>query len=666
MRYKCDVIRDDELRQGLAHVLLGEAGRGIEVPQGLRAALALGEPKALKEPLQEVGREAARANRPLATLLDVWEILVAESGAGLRVAARGGAWLARGYTEVKARPDGESLQQAAYSLASRKAELSALHRVNAAANSSLDEQEILATVVQVVVEVTGAAVCSIYLLQAPNQLVLAATKGLNPAAIGHARLALGEGVTGWAARERRTLAVNDIWRDPRAKYLPETSEEPFHAIVSVPIVNRSLDRLLGVLNVQSEEPREFESDEITFLEMVCGELALAIENARSYALTDRQLHRKVDELTALRHVIAMVASSLETQRVLDSIAEGAVALAEADASAIVVVETTSGEARVAACHGIAEGHGRTGPVDEGPVGRALATAQPVVVLDIAARRLGPGGDDVALHQDFHSMFLVPFQGRHLTRGALCLYSRAYRNWTREEVDLVAAFANEAAMALENASLYEEAQRGLATKSVLLAELHHRVKNNLQTVASLLSLGLRHATVPEARQVLEESRMRIQSIAAVHDLLSQNDVGLTTVAEVARKVAEIAELQGSAPQRKVRFSVSGERISLATQQATTLAIALNELLTNTLRHGFHGRTEGQVEISHRADGRFVELTVADNGVGLPPDFDQERDKGLGLSIVDALTRQDLRGELQLRPREGGGTVAVLRFPIGPAE
>src|SRR5207247_1517042 len=84
--------------------------------------------------------------------------------------------------------------------------------------------------------------------------------------------------------------------------------------------------------------------------------------------------------------------------------------------------------------------------------------------------------------------------------------------------------------------------------VLLSELHHRVKNNLQTVASLLSLGLRHATAPEARLVLEESRTRIQSIAAVHDLLSQGDVGLTTVGDVARKMAEIAE-QGAAPQRR---------------------------------------------------------------------------------------------------------------------
>ena len=649
--------------EGLARALLTGTLRGAE---DVWSALLSGESATLEAPLRAAGRAAARGGHRLDEILNGWDALAEDSNAGLRTAARGAAWLAQGYAESYGRSEGPALRQATDSLASRKAELAALHRVNAAANSSLDERAILKTVVEVLAEITGADVCSIYLLQPPKTLVLAATKGLKQDAVDHARMDLGEGITGWAARERRTLSVADLWRDPRANYLPETAEENFHSIVSVPVVNRSLDRLLGMLNVQTREPRDFEEDDVAFFEMIAGELSLAIENARSYALTDRQLHRKVQELTALRRVIAMVASSLEVQRVLDSIAEGAVMLAEADASAIVVVDGPTGtDERVAAYYGIdaLNGKGAAGRIGDGPVGRALSTGQPVVVLDIAARRLGPGGDDVALQTGFHSMFLVPFQGRHNTRGALCLYSRSYRNWTREEVEFVAAFANEAAVALENAALYEEAQRGLATKSVLLSELHHRVKNNLQTVASLLSLGLRHAKAPEARQVLEESRTRIQSIAAVHDLLSQDDVGLTTVAEVARKVVEIAEVQAATPNKRIRFTIEGERIRLATQQATTLAIALNELLTNTLQHAFAGRAEGNVAITYHLMGLFVELEVRDDGVGLRPDFDPVRHKGLGLSIVDTLTQQDLRGMLALRPNPAsGGAVVTLRFPL----
>ncbi len=671
-RYNRGVITEHRLHAQLIETLLAHTSMDAAVVDELRDVLATEELAPLEAPLRAAGAAAAHDDISLATVLDLWAALLTRAGAPNRPSVHGTAWIIQGYVGARGGGDGGSLRQTVDSLASRKAELSALHRVNAAANSSLDERAILSTVVGVVADVTGAAVCSIYLLRPPKTLLLAATKGLNPVAVGRARMSLGEGITGWAAGQRQTLAVSNIWRDPRANYLPETAEENFHSMVSVPIVNHSMDRLLGVLNVQTVEPRLFEEDEVSFLEMISSELALAIENARSYESTDRELDRTVDELSTLRRVIAMVASSLDFSRVLDSIAEGAVTLAEADASAIVVVDGPNGQtARVAASYGIAEGRGQTGRMGEGPVGRALSTGQPVVVLDIAARRLGPGGDDVALQHGFHSMFLVPFQGPHgtHTRGALCLYARTYRSWTRKEVDLVAAFANEAAVALENAALYEEAQRGLATKSVLLSELHHRVKNNLQTVASLLSLGLRHASAPEARQVLEESRTRIQSIAAVHDLLSQNDVGLTTVGEVARKVAEIAEVQSATPNRRVRMTVEGERIRLATQQATTLAIALNELLTNTLQHAFPARADqavdGHVAITYAEAGRQVELSIADDGAGLPPDFDPERHKGLGLSIVDALTRQDLRGQLHLGANDTGGTTVTLRFPIAPA-
>ena len=192
------MITESDLRSALTRALTGGVASGTGVPPGLRAALVSEDVTSLKEALQSIGREVAGAGRPLSPVLDSWEVLVAEAAAGLHVATRGAAWLAKGYAEAKSRRVGDSLQQATDSLASRKAELSALHRVNAAANSSLDENAILSTVVQVVAEVTYAAVCSIYLLHPPNTLVLAATRGLNPNAVGRARMQIGEGVTGWA------------------------------------------------------------------------------------------------------------------------------------------------------------------------------------------------------------------------------------------------------------------------------------------------------------------------------------------------------------------------------------------------------------------------------------------------------------------------------------
>jgi two-component sensor histidine kinase len=254
---------------------------------------------------------------------------------------------------------------------------------------------------------------------------------------------------------------------------------------------------------------------------------------------------------------------------------------------------------------------------------------------------------------------VPFHGRRDTSGAICLYSRAQRAFTAETIDLLAGFAGEAALALENARLYEEAQRSLAAKSALLAEMHHRVKNNLQTVASLLRLGLRHTKSPEVATVLQESQARIQSIAAVHDLLSQEDVGLTTVAQVVQKIVGIAEVHFRDPRQRIHFEISGETMPVPTQQATTLAIVLNELLSNAMRHAFAGRATGSIRIWYGSEAGRVLVRVSDDGRGLPASFNLDTGKGLGLSIVETLTRHDLRGDLKVFA--DGETTFEISFP-----
>lgn len=572
--------------------------------------------------------------------------------------------LADGYA-MAARDDHEAaLHTATATLSNRQAELAALHRVNAAVNSSLDEQAILATVTNTVTDITRAEVCSIYLYQPPDTLILRATRGLNQQAVGRARLFIGEGLTGVAALEGRPVAVEDIRTDPRSKYLPETLEDPFHSILCVPIILFTRKQLIGVLNIQTCLPRRYPPEEIAFVEMVCGELALAIENARLYQRTDAQLQRKVAELTTLRRVVSVTASSLDGQRVLETIADAAVALSGAEASAIIEMKPASGEMAIVATRTVAS---VPRPTLDGDallaLRQAIKDATPVTVAYPAAQQSGgAAGPEV-----YRSMFCVPFQGRRDVSGAICVFTRNGDAFTTDASDLLVDFANEAAIAINNAKLFDQARRALDTKSALLSEMHHRVKNNLQTVASLLSLGLRHAKSPEAADVLQESKARIQSIAAIHDLLSQEDVGFTTVDQVAKKIIEIAEVHVPHPDLRVRFALQSEQVAIASQQATTLAMVLNELLSNTLRHAFPGRTRGAVEIAAHAEGNRIVVSVSDDGIGLPTTFDLERDKGLGLSIVETLTRQDLGGHLscqtrrQLETSDPEGTLVTLTFP-----
>src|SRR6185437_12356287 len=451
-----------------------------------------------------------------------------------------------------------------------RAEITALQRVNTVATSSLDERTVLTKVVDAVAEVMGVAVCSIYLLQGSNTLLLGATYGLSSSAVGAARLSLGEGLIGWAAQHCQTTNVPDIWCDTRAKYLPETKEDPYHSILAVPIMATGGEAILGVISVQTRECREFTADEITFLEMVAGQLALSIENARSYGQTDARLHQKVAALTTLHQIVVAVAGSLELRRVLDTIAEQALTLCQCDGSAILVRKGQQPHLRIEATLGV-----------DNPEHRDFIQRIALAAMQQRAQRTDvlPGPSSEAAR----ALVCVPLRGQGSTLGVLVVVGKPGQTFDGETCDILNDFASVAALAIENAQLHQATRRNLESKSVLLAELHHRVKNNLQTVASLLSLALRHCKSDEASNTLRESYNRVRSIAAAHDLLSRETIGVTTIEAVAKKVIELLEptLQGKVA---ISFLTEGEAIELETREATTLAILLNELLTNAVRHG----------------------------------------------------------------------------------
>lgn len=200
---------------------------------------------------------------------------------------------------------------------------------------------------------------------------------------------------------------------------------------------------------------------------------------------------------------------------------------------------------------------------------------------------------------------------------------------------------------------EQTNRQLRT---LLQEMHHRIKNNLQTLADLLYLEA--LTAPEAAQKsLRDSIGRVKSIAAVHQMLSVDHIEQVDVYHLAERISETIAQDLSGPGRRIAIEVRGEPLWLSSKQATSLALVLSELVTNALEHAFDGQA-GMVRITLTTRGEEVVVTVEDNGRGLPEGFDPQRDAHLGLRIVQELVSRDLEGTFHL---EGsGGTRAEVRF------
>ncbi|HUV10350.1 MAG TPA: sensor histidine kinase [Acidimicrobiia bacterium] len=209
-------------------------------------------------------------------------------------------------------------------------------------------------------------------------------------------------------------------------------------------------------------------------------------------------------------------------------------------------------------------------------------------------------------------------------------------------------------------------RILISKDATIREIHHRVKNNLQTIAALLRLQMRRLDSREAREALEESERRIRLIAIVHETLSRDASDVVSFGEILRPLVRIVEETVSTDEQRLSFEVEGDAGDVVGEIATLLAVILNELMQNAVDHAFprgEGEAiEGHIRVKLGRIGDTLSIVVRDDGVGLPPGFSLERSKGLGLSIVHALVTSELRGSIEMR--NDAGTEVLLRVPVTP--
>jgi two-component sensor histidine kinase len=424
--------------------------------------------------------------------------------------------------------------------------------------------------------------------------------------------------------------------------------------VSVPMLYHGANRLVGVLNILSIARREFDDDDLAFLQTAAGELAISIENARLYSRTDARLRRKIAELGTLQRVSRTVASSLDLPDVLRLIAEAAVELINAEAAAIFRLPRRSGSPVPDRAPTIEYRIGQSRQVVD-------AFRRDEFVLDViesgSARAM-----DMEYLDGSSRLYCLPLRSARESLGALCLRLAPGTELTEDELGLLQAFTDSASIAIENAKLYQEARHSLEAASTLLQEMHHRVRNNLQTVAALLSIQLRQLADEPAAVHLREAISRIQAIAAVHDLLSdERRLGGATIDAIARLVAEEAHSTLIRPGLHVDFDIPRSDIEVPSKQATVLALLVNELVSNAVSHGFRDRDRGRITIRSHRNAGLVTLEVENDGQRVPAGFNPRESRGLGMRIVQRLVSSDLHGEFIIESSDAGTTASII-FPL----
>jgi signal transduction protein with GAF and PtsI domain len=523
--------------------------------------------------------------------------------------------------------------------------IAGLREIARALSAAWDVDSTLDLIAEKTAQVMQMESCSIYLLDDSREtLWLRASTGLAKKALGRGSLKMGQGLTGWAAQHGQPVAIRDAQADARFHYVPWTEEQVFRSLLAVPLINR--ERIIGALNVQTLDYHTFTPDEVELATLISDLAAGALDRALLYD----SMNRQISELTTVAQVSMTVNSPLYLDEMLSLVVEMAARQMNTPVCTLRLIDEEQMELVVRAAYSALPNYTRKPPlkVNEGIAGVVLRERKPIIVPDVQAERRYPFRE-AAQREGLVSMLSVPLIVRDRAIGVLNGFTTVPHAFTAAEIALFSTLANQTALAIENAQL--------ATHAAVVREMHHRVRNNLQTVAMLLRMQASQNVGMTAQDVLPIAVNRIQSIAAVHDVLAHEGYRLVNVKDVTERIVRLVAQNMLHPDLVVRVDVEGEALMLPSRAATSLALVINELLQNALEHAFVGRSHGAVTITLGRSSHEYLVDVRDDGVGLP----ENKPASLGLEIVEALVCDDLHGQIEFVNREPQGTEVLVRLP-----
>ena len=351
-------------------------------------------------------------------------------------------------------------------LKKKNEELSLLYKISHTASSSLDLNEVLSQVIDIVLKESGGDSIFLYLLDRDNkELVLRASKNPHPKMLGKIKLKIGEGITGWVAKENKPVAISsNASDDPRFKFFHNLPEDKYQAFLSVPIINK--DKVIGVINIQQKRTREYSESTISLIKTIANQIGSAIENARLYD----EMKKKALQIEALSALSRNIASNLYLKEILQLIVAMTAELMQSKICSIMLLSKDKKELIIEATQSLSQDYiSKPNILVNGSIsGRAILQKKPVPVMDVTIEPnfLYP---DIARKEGLCSLLSVPMMVKEDVIGVINCYTGRQHEFSEEEVTILQAVANQAAIAIKNTQLMEElveTKKALETRKVL--------------------------------------------------------------------------------------------------------------------------------------------------------------------------------------------------------
>lgn len=506
------------------------------------------------------------------------------------------------------------------------------------------EDDLLHRIAQSIEEAAGVDAVAIILRESDGSSILAASTH-SPEQVGRLRFGPGVGISGKAIEAGAPVLIpRDLMKDASFIRSPAVDYGDMEAALAVPMVG---DQTVGALVLLKSKPWRPSPATQRQLQATAGEAALtlaAFRNAFRHGADS-------DRLTKLSEVTRIIKTSPYLEEILQLLVNVTAQQFGYRVCTVRLLDETRGELVLRATQAPDRAYQRKRAIKLGEsiAGRAIVENRAILVRDVQKEE-SYIGHDLAADQGLCSMICIPLTIQNRPVGVMSCYTDEIRDFPPDEVKVIETLANQAAMSIEHAKLQ--------VRSTLMQEMHHRVKNNLQQVASLLRLQVRQHHYKSLEEAINDSLARILAISAVHDLLSREDLDFVGLRSIAESLVHHLQQALILPEKSIAFDIRGEDIRLNMNQATQVSLILNELIQNAVEHGFKTADQGEVHINFETKGSEVALWVSNSGNTLPPSFDPSTHGHLGLQIVQSLVR-GLGGQLRVEDRLGW-TVAEVIF------